>query len=84
VTRSGPERRRERPARRPERRRAPGDRFRTRACCTDLWLPEEHLAWFALDCVEEMDLTPHFHTTSGPSGTHQCRRRRLCSCRRAL
>ena len=21
------------------------------------WLPEDHLAWFVLDCVEEMDLS---------------------------
>jgi transposase len=24
------------------------------------WLPEDHLAWFVLDAVEEMDLTPFF------------------------
>ena len=24
------------------------------------WLPEEHLAWFVLDAVEEMDLTPFY------------------------
>jgi hypothetical protein len=24
------------------------------------WLPEDHLAWFVLDCVEEMDLTAFY------------------------
>src|SRR5829696_5653945 len=24
------------------------------------WLPEEHLAWFVLDAVEEMDLAPFY------------------------
>jgi transposase len=24
------------------------------------WLPEDHLAWFVLDCVEEMDLDPFY------------------------
>lgn len=27
------------------------------------WLPEDHLAWFLLDCVEEMDL-PALYTGS--------------------
>jgi hypothetical protein len=34
---------------------------------TDLreWLPEDHLAWFVLDAVEELDLEPFFSAYRG-------------------
>ena len=28
------------------------------------WLPEDHLAWFIVEVVEEFDLTPFYHPPS--------------------
>ena len=32
------------------------------------WLPEDHLAWFVIDAVAEMDLTAFFAAYRAPTG----------------
>jgi len=39
------------------------------------WLPEDHLAWFVLDAVEEMDLSAFFGAGGWPGGEPRSTRR---------
>jgi hypothetical protein len=32
------------------------------------WLPDDHLAWFVVDAVEEMDLSAFYRATASTAG----------------
>ena len=42
------------------------------------WLPDDHLAWFVLDVIAELDLDEFYGAHRGMGGVVRCMTRRWC------